>query len=388
MSKKKFDKAQLIIFGIITLMGVPLGMMAGVGFVKPEIISTIFNGPLSIIFILLSFCLSLFLIIFTHELGHVLGGQLAGHNFIMFTVGPLKFYKKERGIGFELNKSAAGFGGLTISLPRTKNLTTASLIPYIAGGVTVNFLTLLICSLLFIFYRSDLNSDLNFFIFTLGYLSIIALLQNAIPFTINGMMNDGKQAMVFYKGGRRAEMRKLLFKVSSLLMAGIRPSELPEETIEELKAASVFDSVEEYSVKINLYERALDKKDYETAKEINDDILFLRHSLPAFLHSGIMYEDLFVRMVTGSPVDDYEEQMKVTAKLPSYFDPIIRFRVQSLYNLKKGNYEKAIKSAEEGLKHLDKHFNRGNAVMQKEIMEEIIKEANLGDGDKNIKNIT
>ena len=60
---------------------------------------------------------ALLVVILVHELGHVIGGRLAGYAFVMLAVGPVKWVREQGRVRWRWNTSLNAFGGLALMVP-------------------------------------------------------------------------------------------------------------------------------------------------------------------------------------------------------------------------------------------------------------------------------
>jgi hypothetical protein len=79
----------------------------------------------------------LFGIILVHELGHVVGGQLAGFRFQMLAAGPLRIARVRGRLRVGLNLNPGMMAGYAVSIPRTTDgLREGMLRTVLAGPIT------------------------------------------------------------------------------------------------------------------------------------------------------------------------------------------------------------------------------------------------------------
>jgi hypothetical protein len=106
---------KIIIFGGILVLGGFVGWLIGsYGKVLLSLPSFSTPGVFGFIIYLIS---TLLFVILIHELGHVIGGRLAGYSFFMLTVGPFKWIREQKSVRFRWNFSLNTFGGLTLMAP-------------------------------------------------------------------------------------------------------------------------------------------------------------------------------------------------------------------------------------------------------------------------------
>lgn len=69
-----------------------------------------------------------------HEIGHLIAGNMAGFEFYMLSIGPLKIQKYGDKISPGINKHLNLGGGLTLMLPRESAPDDSKMFWFIAGG--------------------------------------------------------------------------------------------------------------------------------------------------------------------------------------------------------------------------------------------------------------
>jgi hypothetical protein len=139
-----------------------------------------------------------FLVLFIHELGHVIGGRLAGYQFLFMTVGPVTI---EKSPSFKIvpNPSWTSFGGLASCVPADIHI--AKMVKqhkwFVAGGP---LLTLAACFISLLFWMAA-DSEAAMML-TILHAAIFCA--TAIP--LKGTFNsDGSVLLMLQKGGKEAE---------------------------------------------------------------------------------------------------------------------------------------------------------------------------------------
>ncbi|MBN8583434.1 MAG: hypothetical protein J0L96_22405, partial [Anaerolineae bacterium] len=151
---------------------------------------------------------ALYLVLLTHELGHLFFGKLAGmHPFLLIT-GPLKMVATQKGWQVSLNTNIALAGGLAACMPVRTETLRRDLLWLTAGGPITSLLGSLLGFLLYALVPD--GSSWSFFGLLFGVTAGAIFLVTLIPAKPSGFMTDGAQILSLVRGGMEAEQRALI----------------------------------------------------------------------------------------------------------------------------------------------------------------------------------
>lgn len=182
-----------------------------------------------------------FLMIATHESGHVLGGLLARFRILSFAAAWLRISRKADGWQIRLVKPQAKVGGMVRATPtHTGNLRRRYSL-FVAGGPVANLVTgaLALC-----LHQQLAAPDAGALAATLGgyallnaltifgWLSVVVGGLNLIPFKLkSGHIIDGRHLWQFLRGGPAMHQQLGMLYFQSQMYAGLRPRDWDAELV-------------------------------------------------------------------------------------------------------------------------------------------------------------
>ena len=167
----------------------------------------------------------LLLVIFAHEVGHLLGGMVKGMQFLLLVVGPFQLTRGQGGQGtqsrliFSWNLNPATYGGLAAAIPARER----SLVPQLRWLVLGGPLTSLLLGIVALGVAGWLPRHPGAILTMIGLLSLAIFLATAIPFRAGGMQSDGWQLIELARGGAGVIERQLIIEVMGRSLSGQRP---------------------------------------------------------------------------------------------------------------------------------------------------------------------
>lgn len=194
------------------------------------------------VILIMSLPASAFIVLLAHEMGHVIGGRLAGLKFLFLVVGPMKVTRSKTGLKWELNRSIALAGGLACCVPSDPKHFLRPLRWMVIGGPIASFLLMVVC-----YFCSTSVDSLPFTpswnLFTSSSLKITALLSLMIglltsyPGMSANMKTDGRQFLELLRSNPHARRQNLVRLLVGQSLAGVRPSEWNSNVVAELETA-------------------------------------------------------------------------------------------------------------------------------------------------------
>lgn len=199
-----------------------------------------------------------FIVLFIHELGHVIGGKLAGYTFLFLTVGPITI-EKSPALKIVPNQSWHAFGGLASCMPDQINLTNMVKKHkwFVAGGPVFTLIAFVISLSIWAMTKAEMAMMLT-------VLNLAIFFATAIPF--KGTFNsDGSVFLLLHKGGKEAETYLAGLILLKEMMSPRTPSEWDEQLIQE--AYNTEASPEAMTTAFLLFYYHLMNSNYEQASE-------------------------------------------------------------------------------------------------------------------------
>lgn len=208
----------------------------------------------------LSFIVSIAILIPIHEAGHLVCGVLTGYKFVSFRVFNLTFIKIN-GIVRVKKFSVAGTGGQCLLSPPDLPIKNIPTTWYNAGGVLANILMLLLILPLFLL-KLNLFWAEGLVIFCLT--DIFLILMNGIPMKINGISNDGYNIIYLNRNLLSKRAIVLQLQSNSLIQNGMRPKDMPPKWF-EWRTDIDFKNPLEVSIPLMYASRLVDEMKFDEA---------------------------------------------------------------------------------------------------------------------------
>lgn len=182
-----------------------------------------------------------------HEVGHLVGGRLAGFRALLLIVGPVRLKRGGAGWRWRLNRSLALAGGLAASVPTTamepSSLRGRTAI-MVAGGPISSLVAALVAlatgwalgSFPFSPPASVTDVLVSIGVLTFGACSAVVGLVTLIPGQTAGFQTDGARLLLLLRGGPRADRDVAIQAVFGASMGGARPREWSPALLERARA--------------------------------------------------------------------------------------------------------------------------------------------------------
>lgn len=200
----------------------------------------------------------MFLAILLHELGHVVGGKLAGMRFRFLAVGPLCVESEGERLRVRLNRSLALWGGIAGCTPENVG-EPEDLRKQMLSMVTGGPLTSLLTALVPLVWMSP---------FTVMYslMSGMIALATMLPLEAGGFASDGKRVLNLL---RRTEAGWLWIGVASLgTMAEVmRPRDWPRPLVDSTTRAATLQSMDSVMAKWLRHSYHYDREENDLARQ-------------------------------------------------------------------------------------------------------------------------
>lgn len=259
---------------------------------------------------IVTFIVSIAILIPLHEAGHLICGLLSGYKFVSFRIFNLTFIKD--GDKLKIKKySIAGTGGQCLLTPPDIPLERINTTWYNFGGVLANIIVgLVVIPFLFLELHPFVREILVVFLLTDLYFILI----NGIPFKINGAGNDAYNMLSLNKN-LTAKLGMINgLRSNALIQQGIRPKDLPDEWF--IVPANInYANGLEVSLPLMAASRLLDEEKYNEALSEFEELYSHKKEIIGLFVKELECELVFLRLVCGD-VDGAKELL--TPELKKY----------------------------------------------------------------------
>lgn len=280
------SKRKNLIYGIVSaLFG--LGSLVAVVIWKNLIVGGSFIIPALIIFA--GSIISLFLISFFHELGHLVFGKANGFKFVSMTVWFFRWYKRGNEIGFSFVKFPEA-SGVTEMIPIDDKNIEKRFIKLTYGGIVFNFILFLIGLLPIVI--PGLSGNLLCLLCPLAPLCLYMILDNLLPTDKGGIRNDGGVNYGIKHMDNDSRVLINILKIQAELYSGKSYKDVSKDLFFDIPQLP-----EDHQYFINIlslrYSYYLDNKDYDNALNILNRLNELRDYLPMDVYNHLLVEELY-----------------------------------------------------------------------------------------------
>ncbi|MGL5087185.1 MAG: site-2 protease family protein [Clostridium sp.] len=297
-----------------------------------------------------------------HEVGHLFFGLLSGGEFYSLSIGLLKIEKVNNKLKFTLNEDI--FAGNCAVFAKNDDIKSSLLSA--SGGLIFNSITAII--LFFTLTYLDLG---NYKAFVLVILidTIYTILSNGIPYLLSENTDGTFIYNIFFKPNF-AKAWTELYNVILAIKKGIRPRDI----IQKLDYENINDLQLSLTTCMFSYYRALDNSDY---KIIEKDIRFLEENLEnlPIKKDSYLSEFIYYYSVINKDLDKATNYFEIIKKdLEKDMDINSRRVLAVYYYYIKEDKETAKKHCEDGLNLFSTFPYKGQANLEKDIIETILKQ--------------
>lgn len=246
-----------------------LSLMLGIGAFFGGLITRLVDSPtrwmpLGLFWLLAIF--SFFFIILFHEIGHLVGGQLAGGTFLLLIIGPFRLLRAKRGVSFSLSFRPGLMGGLAASQPPEGADLRRFMVPVALGGPLASLLLgSAAVGLGYLLRKAE--PDIAALCLLAGFTSLLIFFFTMIPGrSSNGFMTDGAQLLAALRGDPVMADRTRLLTLQAQLLRGVRPRDLDRKLLAETVGSAQEPSARGTAHLYALY-AALDAQELDSANQ-------------------------------------------------------------------------------------------------------------------------
>jgi hypothetical protein len=314
----------------------------------------------------------IFAAVVLHELGHVIGGLLAGFRFICLAAGPLRVIATARGIRFGWNRNLDLAGGMATTLPKDGRNLRPRLMAAVGGGPLSSLLLGLAGGGLTI-RLLPVAPDLGALAAMVGLAGLAIFLATISPQQSGGAQSDGGQLLALLRWGSQMELHRLSLEIQAASMQGARPRDWAVDSLRQAFAQSVVRDDEWAEVGLLAYYHALDNGDATAAGRFLEQVLsnFEGYS-PNMRHGLALEAAYYYAYLCQNPI---QGRAWLRRGREGLFGPHTRLRAEAALLVAEGQPELAAQKAREGLGAVAKFYDRGLAEAEGEWMRAMILQA-------------
>lgn len=321
--KKKFSWKSVLMIAVF--LGASFGVGWFIGSVLDPIIDELppekfFTGLIGVYVLLLLFY---FLQIVEHEAGHLVCGLLTGYKYSSFRIGSFMWVKLNGKLKLK-RYSLSGTGGQCLMAPPDM---VDGKIPYVLynfGGCLANLLVSVIPLVLVIVFWKP--TYVNFMVLLWVVIGLFLALTNGIPMKMQGMPNDGHNAMSLGKNPEALKAFWLQMKINEQVASGKRLKELPEEWF-ELPSKEGMENSMIATIAVFASNRLMDAGEYAEAAELMERLVKEKNGMVGIHRHMLNADRIYCELVGENRAEKLEELyndelkkfLKVMKKSPSAY---------------------------------------------------------------------
>ena len=323
----------------------------------------------------LAMLLAVIVQIAVHEAGHLVGGLMSGYRFVSYRVGSFALIRRDGKFMFK-RFGIAGTGGQCLMLPPDRPIEQIRTMPYDLGGVVANLLLSVLCMIVLLCVDLDFSSAVYPVMMAIVGFGLAAL--NGIPININGMPNDGMQAVMLRKDMETKRMFNTLLRANALAQNGMRPRDLPAEWFDcELDKENVNPLVVNIlAMKVGVL---LDRMEWEEARELCAALLEKENHIPVIFLYEFRCEYVFTLLVTGEKAKAAEiyadKTLQAYIRQTQEIMPSRQRLLCAVSLLLDNDRAKAEEIAAKVERNREQYISLGEAISELEIMKSLLREA-------------
>ena len=261
--------------------------------------------------------------IVVHEAGHLLFGLLTGYEFSSFRIGSFMWVKLEGKIRLK-RFSLSGTGGQCLMAPPDPVDGKVPYVLYNFGGCIANLVVSVIPLILVLLFWQP--TYWYFMVVLWAAIGLFLSLTNGIPMKMQGMPNDGHNALSLGKKPEALRAFWLQMKIMEQISLGKRLRDLPEEWFVPADAEGMKNSMIA-TIAVLACNRLLDAGKYEQAAELMEHLI-KQESGMVEIHKHMLNADrIYCEMVSQNRpeilkelyTDELKKFLKAMKKSPSVF---------------------------------------------------------------------
>lgn len=331
------------------------------------------SAPIGLPLLIVIAGLSVFGVILAHELGHVLGGRLAGFRFRLLIVGPLKIDRNGARLRIGLNRSLALAGGLAAASPADDRDLRRRMLIYVAGGPA----TSLLLGAGALLVRPLLSGVPALTLSLIGFASLMIALVTLIPMRAGGFSSDGARILMLLRGGPEAERWCAVAILANDLFA-TRPRDLAPALIE--RSLALADNTPDHLSSVFVaYGWALDRGDIPAAEGYLETMLANLSAFNSALRPSVLIEAAY--FTARHHTDAAAARALLDQAHGGLVEPYTRARAEAAVLLAEGRPAEAQTLAAQGLRQARRVAGAATQV-DIDLLEAIVRASDGKDSDR------
>ena len=366
---KKRNIGQILIPVGFVLIGAICGVLFMKFLNKTETAGTLSREKiLTILVLIVSMYVALFLQIIIHEAGHLVFGLLTGYRFISFRVSSFMWMKDSDRIRFK-RLSVAGTGGQCLMAPPELKDGKMPVQLYNYGGAIMNLIASAISGGLSLLCPA--GSLFRPFLLMMLVTGIAYALMNGLPIRTGLANNDGRNAWDLARNPEAVRAFWITLKMNELSAKGVCLRDMPEEWFavpdEEGMKNGITSSLGAFACS-----RLMDQGKFEEADALMERLLSHPNGIPGVLRKMLVCDRIYVELIRENRPEALEalrtkDQLKFMKSMKKY--PSVLRTEYAYALLAEKDPEKAQKVVEMFEKTARTYPNPNEIEIERELME-------------------
>ncbi|MEZ4645919.1 MAG: hypothetical protein R3E31_24905 [Chloroflexota bacterium] len=310
-----------------------------------------------------------------HEIGHVLGGKLAGLRFQLLIIGPFKLTRVQGNLHWSWSRGGL-FNGLAASIPEQNHNLRQRMLLFAMGGPAASLLLALGAGV-FAWTLRD-NAAFRHDMAWLWESALLVTAVSAIFFLStmkpgryqNGLPADGGRILMLMRGNPAAVRWCALVALNSANMRGVRPSAWDADLIQQ--AQSYTDgSYDDLTAQLLIYQWSLDSGFVDEAVHILETAVDSKAAWISGARAHLALEMAYHLAYYRHQAEDASFWLQQAQRGPS----VQRYRAEAAVYLAAEQYEQAALQAQAGLDALQRENRTGIDLAEQEWLQKLLDES-------------
>ncbi len=309
-----------------------------------------------------------FVAIAIHELGHVVGGWLAGYRFHLYIVGPLRIFREGDRVRIGWNRSWALAGGLAAMTPTGKDSRPGEMLRIVAGGPAASWLLAAAGFGAAVWVSA---APVKAGLLLIGLFSLAIGVVTLVPMHSGGFNTDGARILLLVRGGAAADRWCAISSLGAAQLSGVRPRDWDPQLLRRATdpADGSFDYV---GAALMAYAAALDRGDISEAGRWIDGVLDAIECWPAPFRSFAYVDAAYFEGRHRRRAAEARAWLQQVKPGAPGFEKFALLRAQSAVLLAEGDRDAAAHAAREGLAEVDRRMHIAGAAGERELLEDLL----------------
>lgn len=316
-----------------------------------------------------------------HELGHVIAALTQKFRVVYVVLGPIKFTKTATRWCLNLSGFNIAHIGHTLAIPTSTTKLSRRILIYVSGGpIATLFQLLFLLTLRLLLNDMIIPSFLGIILDMTTVVSGFVLFLSLLPQSSNEQANDGTTIYFWLTYKTKAHFECINFRLLQKSVEGKRPSQWEPELIQELISYAET-PLEQAIAHMKAYSAALDYKDFvEASVQLNDALSSSTRTIHLSWASMIVFEAAYYEATIHNEAQLSREWFNLGHEilLDRDWRTYKALRAEAAVFLAERHYDHAFNQAKQGLKLLENHYDLGEAIAEKEMLEKILDRAQEG----------